>query len=315
MVYVGVATAADQVPEQRGDQIPADNGGIFANLKQKLQATEFEFSRAETDVPFVPLSAINAAAYGKTEFQKVDGSGTAAEYRSTYLGAYTTVPLYIGKRGLAVAVPYVSHTRFTSMTEGMRDQSVESVYLPIGGAWQAEDGNQWGGFIMPSVHSPISDEGEWADDFMGGVLGRHFSGNDATWYYGAVYDYSFGANYIYPYLGYMVQLDPKWLFSLVMPWPAVSYAPSDHFVTTFGVLPSGANWVIDEAGENVTGSFGGWDVGVRFGWRLTDLLWLSAGGGFSGLRSLQVDDSGEMAFEQNLSPEPFVSIGLGIRPN
>jgi hypothetical protein len=113
----------------------------------------------------------------------------------------------------------------------------------------------------------------------------------------------------------MVQMDPKWLISIVMPWPAVSYAPSDHFVTTFGVLPSGANWAMDEAGENATGSFGGWDVGVRCGWRLTKLLWLSTGVGFSGLRSLQVDDSGETAFEQKLDREPFVSIGLGLRRN
>lgn len=306
MVCATVAMAAEQVTE---------DAGFLGNMKQKLQTTEFEFSRAETDVPFVPLSAINVSSYGKTEFQKTDGSGPAAEYRSSYIGAYTTVPLYVGKRTLAVAVPYVSHTRFTSMTGGLGDQSVDSVYLPLGGAWQADDGNQWGGFVMPSVHSPLRGDGEWAEDFMGGALGRHFSGNDSIWYYGAVYDYSFGANYFYPYLGYMLQIDPKWLFSLVMPWPAVSYAPSDHFVTTFGVLPSGANWAIDSEGDKATGSFGGWDVGVRLGWRLTRLLWLSAGGGFSGLRSLQVDDSGEMAFEQNLSREPFVSIGVGIRPN
>jgi hypothetical protein len=156
--------------EQKLEKIPAVEGGMFANLKQKLQETEFEFSRAETDVPFVPLAAVNATAYGKTEFQQTDGSGTAAEYRSSYIGAYTTVPLYVGKRSLAIAVPYVSHTKFTSMTDGKGDKYVDSVYLPLGYLWQADYGNQWGGFIMPVVNSPISDEGEWAEDFMGGAL-------------------------------------------------------------------------------------------------------------------------------------------------
>jgi hypothetical protein len=45
------------------------------------------------------------------------------------------------------------------------------------------------------------------------------------------------------------------------------------------------------------------------------LLWVTAGVGFSGLRSLQVDEDGELAFEQNLSREPFVSLSLSARPN
>jgi len=294
-----------------------EDSGMLAALKAKLEASEFEFSRAESDVPFLPLAGITVAAYGKTEFMPAGGEGGTVDYRSSYVGAYSTVPLYIGRSGFGVAVPYVSHTRFDSLSDGHEDQEVDSFYLPLAAIWQVESGNQWGGFIMPSVNSPISGEGEWAEDFMGGALGRHFSGDKAMWYYGLVYDYSFGANYMYPYLGYTYQPERQWVISLVMPWPAVSYAPSDQFVVTAGVMPSGANWAMHPEGESsqVTGSFGGWDLGARCGWRLTNVLWFSAGAGFSGLRSLQVEENGELVFEQNLSREPFVSLTLSIRPN
>ena len=232
------------------------------------------------------------------------------------MGGYALLPLHVGKRDLVLAAPYVSYTRFNVLSGGLSDAGVESFYLPVGGAWQAESGKQWGGFVMPSVHSPLSGDGNWASDFMGGVLGRSFSGERTVWYYGLIYDYSFGGNFFYPYLGFSYQFDPHWLLSLVAPWPSVVYAPSDRFFVNAGVLPSGATWTLDQKGKNAqaTSSFGGWDLGVYGNWRLGDLLWFSVGGGVSGLRSLQLNDSGDVSFEQDLSREPFVSISLSARP-
>jgi hypothetical protein len=203
------------------------------------------------------------------------------------------------------------------LTDGLPDASVDSLYLPVGGAWQAADGKQWGGFVMPSVHSPLAGDGDWAADFMGGALGRCFSGDRAVWYYGLIYDYAFGGNSFYPYLGYSYQFDPHWLFSLIAPWPAIAYAPSDRFFMKAGVMPSGATWALDQTGKDaqVTGAFGGWDLGVHCNWRLNKLLWLSVGTGFSGLRSLQVNDTGDVGYEQDLSREPFVNVSLSARPN
>ncbi len=288
-----------------------------AVMKAKFDAMDFEFSRADSDVPFIPVALLSASAYGKSEFQRMDGSGDTVEYRSAYVGGYAMTPLFLGKHGFALAAPYVSRTRFTSMTDGSADTDVDSFYLPVGGIWQAANGKQWGGFAMPIFNSSFSGDGDGGTDFMGGVLGRSFSGQKSIWYYGLVYDYSYGGNFYYPYLGYSYVADPQWVISLVMPWPTVTYAPSDRLYFSVGVLPSGANWVMDQEGSDtkVSSSFGGWDLGTYCGWRLTKLLWVTAGVGFSGLRSLQVDEDGELAFEQNLSREPFVSLSLSARPN
>ena len=294
-----------------------EDSGLVAGLKEKLKASEFEFSRANSDVPFIPVMQLSATAYGRSEFQRVDGSGDKVEFRNSCVGGYAMVPLHIGRRDLVVAAPYASHTRFNFLTDGFADQGVDSLYLPVGGAWQTDTGRQWGGFVMPTFNSPLAGDGDWATDFMGGVLGRSFSGDRAVWYYGLIYDYSFGGNFFYPYLGYSYQFDPHWVFSLIAPWPTLSYAPSDRFFVGAGVTPSGATWTLNQSGKGAqaVGSFGGWDLGAYCGWRLTRLLWFGAGIGFSGLRSLQVDESGDTSFEQKLSREPFVNVSLTARPN
>ena len=299
----------------RGQGVPADQDWM-AGIKARLQASEFEFSRADSAAPFVPVASFSATAYGKTKFQRADGSGAQVEFRSSCVGAYAMVPLYAGRRGLAVAVPYASHTRFNSMTDGLGDKDVDSLYLPVGGAWQADSGRQWGGFVMPTFNSPLAGDGDWATDFMGGALGRSFAGGNAIWYYGLIYDYSFGGNVFYPYLGYTYQFDPHWILNLVAPWPSLTYAPTDRFFVGAGFVPSGASWKLDQEGQDAqaTGSFGGWDLGAYGGWRLSKLLWFGMSAGFSGLRSLQVNQEGETVFEQRLSREPFVSVSLTVRP-
>lgn len=294
----------------------SEGSGWMSALKEKIRTTEFEFSRADSDVPFLPVASIGVAAYGKSEFERFDGSGEKVEFRSINTGAYGSLPLYIGRRDLVAAVPYVSHTEFSSLTAGVSDRSVVSFYLPLAWLWQSENKLQWGSFIMPSMHSPFDTEGDWGTDFMGGVLGRCFSGDRAVWYYGIIYDYSFGGDFFYPYLGYSYQIDRNWLISLVLPWPTVTYAPSKEFVLQAGFLPSGATWVMDGSGKDtqVAGSLGGWDLGVTAGRRLKRNIWFDAGAGLSGLRSLRFNESGELQFEQNLGREPYVSVALSIRP-
>lgn len=307
-VHAVMATAADQVSIDDG------SGGT---IKEKLRATEFEFSRSETDVHFLGVLSIYATAYGKSEFLRPDGSGDRIEFRSINEGAYALVPLHIGRRDIVGAVPCVSYTQFRSQTEEIDGRGVTAFYLPVGGACQSDSGRQWGGFAMPCFYSPFADDGKWATDFMAGAVGRSFSGDSAVWYYGLVYDRSFGADAFYPYLGYTFQWDRHWLLSLVMPWPTISYAPNDRFLVRAGALPAGATWKLKGEGSNTQaiGSVGGWDIGIYTSTRVSRLLWLDIGAGFSGLRSLRIENSGELTFEQNLSREPFFSVALSLVPN
>lgn len=294
----------------------ADTNGWVESTMLKLKRMDFEFSRSQSDVPFLPVLALGFTAYGKTEFERVDGEGQNVEFRSQSSYAYATVPLYIGETGLALAVPYVGRTSF-HFTEGdLGDRDVTSLYLPFGSAWQTEGGSQWAWFLMPAAYSPFSETGDWAWSGMGGVLGRHLSGNRLTWYYGVVYDYSFSDGYFLPYVGFSYVIDPVWAISMIAPWPSISYAPSDFFFVRLGISPSGASWALDQSKseDEVMAAFGGWNLGLWANWRLSSSWWLSAGGGVSGLRSLEFDPSGEATFEQDLGREPWIGISISMRP-
>ena len=284
----------------------------------KLKTMDFEFSRAQSDIPFLPVLSLGYTAYGKSEFQRVDGTGPNEEFRSQVSSAYAMVPLYLGKSGLLLAIPVVSHTRFNFIGGDLPDRGVTALYLPVGGMWQTDNGNQWGGFFMPAGYSPLSGQGSWAWSWMGGVMGRHMSGERLTWYYGVVYDYAFSDGYFLPYLGFTYIIDPGWAISMIAPWPGISYAPCDWFFLRLGVSPSGASWALDrktDGGEQVTTSIGGWNLGLWANWRLgSSPWWLAAGGGVSGLRSLEFNQNGSADFSQSVGSEPWFGISLSMRP-
>ncbi|HMO49530.1 MAG TPA: hypothetical protein PKA21_00205 [Kiritimatiellia bacterium] len=290
--------------------------GWVARTMTKLESMEFEFSRSESDIPFLPVLSLGHRVYGKTEFSRVEGDGDNLSFRSHQSSAYAALPLYIGERGLAVAIPYVGHTRFRFTEDARPDGEVTSYYLPVGAAWQSHPGTQWGWFVMPSVYSPLADDGEWVTSGMGGIVGRHLSGKQTTWYYGIVYDYGFSDGYVLPYVGFTYVIDPVWAITLLAPWPSVSYAPVDSFFVQLGVVPSGATWALEQTdtSDNVVASFGGWDLGVWANWRLAGSWWVAAGGGFSGLRSFAVDSEGDASFDQRLDREPWLGVTISMRP-
>lgn len=294
---------------------PGDEGWL-ASKRTALRECEFEFIRAQSDVPSVPGLSLSHTVYGMTEFEGMGAGGEDVSFRSQNTSFYAVAPLHIGRRSLALAVPVFSHTRFDMKKGGLDDAEVDSFYLPAGVAWQQRRGLQWAVFGMPSIHSALTDGGDPAMDYMGGILGRHLTGDRTTWYYGLVYDYSFGSNFIYPYVGYSYTADPAWTVGLVLPFPTVNYAPTKRFFAQLGVTPSGANFATRRDGNDVQaiGSFGGWDAGISGNVRLTGSLWMRVAAGVSGLRSLRVDDAGEVLFEQKLEQEPFVTLGFSIRP-
>ena len=310
LAVCALVTRAQETPQ-------ADTNSWVESTKLKLKDMKFDFSRAESDIPFLPVLSLGYTVYGKSEFQRVDGTGPNEEFRSQVSSAYTMVPLYIGKSGLLVAVPVVSHTLFNFTTGDLPDRGVTALYLPVGGMRQTEAGNQWGGFVMPAGYSPLSGQGAWAWSGMGGVIGRHMSGERLTWYYGLVYDYSFSDGYFLPYVGFTYIVDPGWAISMIAPWPAVSYAPCDWFFVRLGVAPSGASWALDrktDGAEQVTTSIGGWNLGLWANWRLGAFWWLAVGSGVSGLRSFEINQNGSADFDQSIGSEPWVSLSISLRP-
>jgi len=295
----------------------ADTNDWLEATMLKLEAMDFEFARGESDIPFIPVLTLGYKVYGETEFTRVEGdAGNDLAFRTRTASGYAMLPLYIGQRGMALAVPYVGYTRF-HFTEGdIDDENVTALYLPLAAMWQTERGNQWGVFVMPATYSPLSDSGDWAWSGMGGVLGRHLSGEKLIWYYGGVYDYAFSDGYFLPYVGFTYIIDPSWLVTMVAPWPAISYAPSDKFFLRAGFTPSGASWALDQEGsdQEVITSFGGWDLGLWANWRISRAVWFALGSGVSGFRSFELDTDGDTDFEQDVDSEPWFSVSFSVRP-
>ncbi len=295
----------------------ADTNSWVDATMLRLDAMDFDFSRSQSDIPFQPVMALSLRAYGKTEFQRVEGDvDVAGAFRTRSASAYAAVPLYIGEQGFALAVPYVGYTQFHFVEGGPSDEDVTSVYLPLATLWQTDRGNQWGVFVMPSTYSPLQGDGAWAWSGMGGMMGRHLSGERLVWYYGAVYDYSFSDGYTLPYVGFTYNVDPSLSVAMIAPWPSVNYAPNNRFFLRVGVAPSGASWAIEQEGNDKQAitSFGGWDLGVWANWRISKATWCSVGGGVSGLRSLEIDPDGDVLFEQDTSDEPWISVTWSVRP-
>jgi hypothetical protein len=282
----------------------------------KLRETEFEFSRAESDVPFIPVVSVSHSEYGRTRFARTDGTGSDVEFRTGNTAGYALLPLHIGRRSLALAVPTASYTRFRFTQGDFADQDVAGISLVLAGAVQTTGGNQWGGFIMPSAYAPLLDNGDWGASGMAGIIGRNLQGERTAWYYGVVYDYSFGDGYFLPYVGFTYTLDPVWVISMIAPWPSVTYAPSKSFNVKAGLAPSGASWVFSRDGEGqVASSIGGWDLGLWANWRLTRIAWVAVGVGVSGLRSLEIGEDGNTHFDPEIESEPWVSLSFNVRPN
>ncbi|MDD4735178.1 MAG: hypothetical protein PHP44_03625 [Kiritimatiellae bacterium] len=293
-----------------------ESDGWMDSTLLKLKNTEFEFSRSESDVPFLPVLSLRHTEYGKNTFTRTRGDQEDIEFRSRNTAAYAMVPIYVGKKSIALAVPYVSYTHF-AFTEGpLKDRDVTGLNLVLGGAVQTSPGQQWGGFIMPSAYSPLTDNAEWAGSGWACVAGRSLQGERTVWYYGLVYDYAFSDGFFLPYLGFSYIIDPCWAISLVAPWPAINYAPSDSLFFKLGVSPSGSSWTIDPKGDDsqVVGSLGAWDFGFWAEKRVYKSVWFNFGVGYSGLKSFEFNTQGDTEFDPSLKSEPFVSIAINIRP-
>jgi len=291
----------------------AVSDGWLDTTMLKLRTMEFEFARAESDIPFLPVMALGVTPYGKTTFREGDAEDS---FRPVNATAYGTLPLYIGQRGLALAVPYVGYTSFDFTGDQQDDASVTAVYLPVGLAWQTGAGRQWVLFGMPEFYTPLDDDGDTVHSMMAGVLGRSFASDHTVWYYGAVYDRNFSDGYFLPYLGFTHAVNAQLNVSMIAPWPSVNYAVTRDLFLRAGVVPSGASWDVrgDPGEREAVMSFGGWNAGLWANARIRGAVWGAFGFGYSGLRGLEIDTEGEAQFDVAMESEPWVTVSISIRP-
>lgn len=276
--------------------------------------SEVSFLRADSLAPFPPIAWVSARRYTETKFLR-DGEGSPnATFEQSGVSAAAILPAYVGRRDLVLAGAYAAQTRFDHDDPALSDHRVATV-MPIAG-WlrQYTEASQLGTFFAPSFSSELDGRGSGGTQLYTGLIGTTRTSDRWLWIYGGVYENSFGDSIFYPYAGFVWQIDPRWTLSLIAPWPALVYAPADDWFFQLGAEPGGASWKIRAADDEAVAEFGAWDLTLAVGRRLGGDIWLRAGGGVSGLRSLRVSSGGETRLDADIDAHPMFFISVEFRP-
>jgi Domain of unknown function (DUF6268) len=284
------------------------------DLVQAFAASEIKLSRVENDVPMPPLGWMQQRFYSSAEFSSYSGANPPGSFRQHETGVGLFLPAYIGRRDLVLAGLDASRDVFDFKSGSARDIEVLTLTPATGWLHQLNPDSQIGAFLAPMFSSAHSGSGRWGAQAFAGVLATHQARDSMTLIYGAVYEYSFGSHRGYPYLGLNWLPDRHWAVALIVPWPAISYAPTDRFFLQLGAQPGGTAWRLRADGEEAAANFGSWNLSASFGWRLANRLWLSGSAGFAGLRSFEVSDRQGTRLEAEINGCPVFNLALQFRP-
>ena len=181
---------------------------------------------------------------------------------------------------------WMSRTTFDLQDAATEDLEVFSVAVPIGWIRQAAPSWQVAAFVAPLGHTTPEDDWYW--ETLGGVFARHTTSDRTAWIFGAYFDVAPLEDFYTPYLGATFVLNERWTINAVMPWPAVTYAPSTDWSFRLGVTPSGASWSIEPGARQPRMSLSSWNFGLAIERRLHKSIWVAGEIGVSALRGLSI---------------------------
>ena len=272
--------------------------GSVDSLIEAVQNSEFRFARTQSDVPFPPAGWMEVRYTPRTDFKSSSGGIAPGSFVETAFSQGLLGPVYISQRDMVLLGENVFLEKADVQSGPYSDQRVLSV-VPMA-AWlrQIDRNNLGAAFIAPQFSRELGHDDAWGAQAYAGVIVIHWKSDTLQWVYGGVYEYSFGRNYIYPYLGALWMPNRKVSLSLTFPWPTLSYVPRDPFMLSIGLTPGGASWVSERGGAKAVYSLNSWNLTANFAWRFYRKLWLQAGVGLTGLRSVKIaTGSGDTVIE------------------
>ena len=283
-------------------------------MARKFAESEFVFTRARSDIPFVPLAWADAALYDESRFIGPSGEASDVSFEQRTLSEGTLIPFLLGRRDALVVGQWINWTRF-DLSSG-EDREVVSIALPIGWARQWSADWQLAAFVAPLGHASDDD---WYWEYMGGVFARWLQGDRFAWLFGVYADVAPLEEYYIPYAGVAWTVNQHWTLSAVMPWPALLYAPGPDWFLRLGVAPSDAGWSakIDSSGSVAPKpelNFSSWNFGLSIERRFWKNFWMGAEAGVSGLRGFSFVGSDWEGPNSDLGSEGYVSLTINYRP-
>jgi hypothetical protein len=292
---------------------PALADGLIDTLVRRFAQSDFEFLRAKSNAPYLPVAWATASSYQEGAFTLPNGAQSNATFQQSSISQGALVPIPIGTRDAFVVGEWLSHTQFDFDHAAADELDVFSVAIPIGWIRQQTPDWQIAAFVAPMGHKTNGENWYW--ETLGGVFARYVSSDRVAWIFGAYADVSPLEDFYTPYLGATFVLNERWTINAVMPWPGVSYAPSPDLMFRLGVVPSGSSWQIGEGENQPRMSLSQWNFGLSAEHRLHKNFWIGAEVGVAGLRGLSLIGSDWQEPETELDSTGYALITVNFRPS
>lgn len=286
----------------------------FEQVARQFMESDFVFSRAQSDVPFVPLAWIDLNTYQDSTLRTPSTDIRDLSFRQTSLSEGTLLPVLLGPRDALLVGQWGSWTRLSSAHT--QDTDATSIAAPIGWARQTSPDWQVAAFVAPSAN--LSGD-RWYWDYMGGAFARYLGTPKFAWVFGFYAEITPPEEFYVPYVGVTWTIDRHWTVSAILPWPAVLYSPTPDWLLRLGLAPSSASWIADtaltgEAPQRVRADFTSWDFGLRVEKRAWKSLWVGGETGVSGLRGFSFSGGDWQHPRVSLSSDPYFVLTATFRP-
>jgi len=274
--------------------------------------SDFVFSRARSDVPFVPLAWLDVNSYQDSTLRTPSGD---LSFRQTSVSEATLLPTLVGRRDALLVGQWGTWTRLSSSQ--FQDTEVGSVSLPVGWARQATPDWQLAAFVAPTANVT---RGHWYWDYMGGVFARYAGKSRLAWVFGFYSEITPPEELYVPYVGVTWTIDRHWTLSAILPWPAVLYSPTPDWLLRLGFAPSSASWIADvpvsgEAPRRLRADLTSWDFGLRVEKRAWKGIWLGGETGLSGFRGFSFSGREWQHPRVDLASAPYLVLTVTFRPS
>jgi hypothetical protein len=292
---------------------PAARAADGSAWVQAFTNSQFQFRRSESNVPNLQLAWFDATHYGSTELHNADG-GIAGSYEQDAISQGLLLPLVVGDRDMVVVGDWISFTQLQADTGSSHDVDVLSIGLPLGWMRQTSESWQLAAFVAPLAHRATDRSDPWYWETLGGAFALYWPPGRWMWIFGAYADVSSSEEFYIPYAGGSFQINPRWTLSLVLPWPALIYAPSKDWMLLAGLTPAGATWAAKGPEQTVVPDQDALNLGLAVERRVWRDVWLRVEGGVSGYRGFGFIGSDWEGPNAHAGTSPYVTVRIGFRP-
>lgn len=276
-------------------------------LIDAIMRSDFRFDRNITNAPLFPLGYLTIADFGSST---LDDTCQSCELDMKGFSQGLALPVWVGKKDMLIAGETYSwdEVRFKQQDYTLKSAGVL-------GAWIRQQDEKWqlGTFAYVERSNSIGDNNQkYQQLFYGGVARYRHSATFHT-YWGIVGQKDDFVEQYFPYIGLDWYINKEWLINILMPWPTVTYAPTEDYLFSFGAMPIDKKFFTQVEQQPVLGNISSWGFGTRFKHRVKKWWWMSYTLGKTGLSQLRFSNS-QFDIESQLSSELYWQIGVEILP-